>query len=188
MSISNLSSTQSPSVGGFTAPEHTHRKREPDESMAAAATAATGSSTTTANPLASAIATALTQLGLTFTPGSAASDNTDAANTTPSAPQPQPLKGSQQVQQYKDIAATFSNLAQALSSNSSSASSTSNGTSGLTTVFQELWASLSASSGTSAGSSGSTVPSFSSFLQTLARNFSESGISDLRGVFVDTVV
>jgi hypothetical protein len=121
-------------------------------------------------------------------PAATGSVNTVATSNAPLAPLPQQLKGSQQVQQYRNIASTFSNLAQALSSSSSSTSSTSSGASSLTTVFQNLWTSLSASSGISVDSSSNKVPSLPSFLQTLARNFSESGISGLHGMFVDTVV
>ncbi len=188
MSVPNIGSTQPRSVSGLAAPLHLHHKRELDESTGAALVASTDSSATSANPLASAIATSLTQLGLTFTPGHANADNPAAASKKPLAPLPQQLKGSQQVQQYRNIAATFSNLAQAVSSSSSSTSAASSGASGLATVFQDLWSSLSASSGTSVDATSSTVPSLQSFVQTLARNFSESGISDLRGVFVDTIV
>ena len=188
MSISNISSMQSPSVSALTAPPHPHHKKDLDESTAAALLASTGSQATNANPLASAISTSLMQLGLTFTPGTANSDSTALASRAPLVPLPQQPKASQQVQQYRNIAATFSNLAQALNASPSGTSSTSSRPGGLATVFQDLWTSLSASPVTSANTSDSAIPSLQSFVQTLARNFSESGISDLRGVFVDTVV
>ncbi|GAB2573875.1 hypothetical protein ISP15_04755 [Dyella jejuensis] len=186
MNISNISSTQSQPVSGLVAAEHARHKKALDGSTSTALMASTDSSATTVNPLASAVAAALSQLGLTFSPHKAGSDNA----ATPLARLPRQLKASQQVQQYRNIAATFSNLAQALNANSSSAVPTSSGATGLTSVFQDLWASLGSSSGsgTPTDSSNSTIPSLQSFLQTLAHNFSESGISDLRGVFVDTIV
>ena len=271
MSIPSISSTQS--LNGYIALQRAHHKRELDESAGTFSAIPSSSLVTSANPLVSAIAVSLTQLGLTPAPGTAStaasapaitaasatnlsshSANTNsttadslsangaqktfpaflaqllaaaqqapdtetasasssdsgaqagtAASTaatsaaisssnalvrgdTPPASLPQQSEGSQQVQQYRNIASTFSNLAQALSSSSSSASATSNGTSSLTTVFQNLWTSLSSSHGTSTDSSSNAMPSLQTFLQTLARNFSESGISGLRGVFVDTVV
>lgn len=66
--------------------------------------------------------------------------------------------------------------------------STASGAGSLTTLFQNLWTSLGSSSATAADASASTIPGFQSFLQTLARNFSEGGISGLRGMFVNTVV
>jgi hypothetical protein len=270
MSIPSISSTQS--LNGYIALQRAHHKRELDESAGAFSVVPPGSPIASANPLISAIAVSLTQLGLTPALGTASTaasssaitaasatnqspysadtssmtadslsangalktfpaflaqllaaaqqaTDTDAASTSSSngsaqaaaaaastaatnaavgssnavvirglAPLPQQPSGSQQVQQYRNIASTFSNLAQALSSSSSSSSPTSNGASSLTTVFQNLWTSLSSSHGTSGDSSGNAMPSLQTFLQTLARNFSESGISGLRGVFVDTVV
>jgi hypothetical protein len=267
MSIPSISSTQS--LNGYIALQRAHHKRELDESAGTFSAIPSSSLVTSANPLVSAIAVSLTQLGLTPAPGTAStaasapaitaasatnlsshsantnstiadslsangaqktfpaflaqllaaaqqapdtetasassSDSGAQAGTAAStaatsaaisssnalvrgASLPQQSEGSQQVQQYRNIASTFSNLAQALSSSSSSASATSNGTSSLTTVFQNLWTSLSSSHGTSTDSSSNAMPSLQTFLQTLARNFSESGISGLRGVFVDTVV
>jgi hypothetical protein len=188
MTISSISSTQSQPVSGLVSPRYTHHKKELNESTAAALVASPGTSTTDANPLASAIAGALAQLGLTSAPGTTGSDKATATGGAQLAALPQPLQGSQQVQQYRNIASTFSNLAQSLSSSSSSASPSSSGTGSLTTVFQNLWSSLGSSSETSTDSSNTTIPSLPLFLQTLARNFSESGVSGLRGVFVDTVV
>jgi hypothetical protein len=188
MNIPSISSTQSQSVSGLIALQHTHHKKALNESPAVALIAPVGSSTTDANPLASAIAAQLTQLGLTFTPNGAGSNNTAASSSTLFAPLAQQPRAAQQVQQYTNVASTFSNLAQALNSSSSSTPSTSSGASSLSTVFQNLWTSLSSSSGTSVDSSDSAIPALPLFMQTLARNFSESGISGLRGVFVDTVV
>jgi hypothetical protein len=261
MSISSISSTQSLPLSGVIASWPTHHKKGLYESTASALTAATGPSATSTNELASAVAAALMQLGLTPAPATAATaasaavttpiaaasatdgsfrsadatgmtagsssvsnasqglpaffaqvlaaaqqtaetgaasplattaptsvNNAAATSTAPFASLPRQLQGPQQVQQYTNVASTVSSLGQALSSFSSNASSRAGGASSLTTVFQNLWASLGASSGTSAGVSSSAIPSLPSFLQTLARNFSESGISGLRGVFVDTVV
>lgn len=114
--------------------------------------------------------------------------NAAATSSAPFASLSRQLQGSQQIQQYRNMASPFSNLAEALSSSSSTASSNSSGDSGFTAVFQNLWTSLSSSAATSSDAARSTIPSLPSFLQTLARNFSESGISGLHGVFVDTVV
>lgn len=111
-----------------------------------------------------------------------------ATSSMPLAALPRSPSGSQQIQQYRDIASPFSNLAQALRSSSVGTSPMSSGASGLTSVFQNLWTSLSASSTPPIHSPGSATPSLQTFMQTLARNFSESGISGLRGVFVDTVI
>lgn len=188
MSISSVSSTQSQSVSGLIAPQYPHHKREFNESTAPAVIASTDSSNQNASLLASAVAAALTQLGLSSSPSTSSAAVTAASNTTPLALLPQQPKASQQVQQYRDIASTYSNLAQALSSSVNGAPSTSSGTGNLTAVFQNLWTSLGASYGTSSDSSNGTIPSLPSFLQTLAHNLSESGISGLRGVFVDAVV
>ncbi|GGA10487.1 hypothetical protein [Dyella caseinilytica] len=197
MTISSISSTQSPSVSGLVATQHTHHKSALDASSATAVATPAGSSTANSQ-LASAIAAALTQLGLVSTPRTAsiANDSATAAagtynaavtSSAPLAPLPQQLKGSQQIQQYTNIASTFSSLAQALGSVSSSTPSTSGDSGSLATVFQNLWASLGSSSGTSTDVSRDAIPSLPTFLQTLARNLSESGVSGLRGVFVDTM-
>lgn len=197
MSISSISSTQSQPVSGLIAPLYPRHKKGLSESTVPAFIAPTDSSTNNASQLAAAVAAALTQLGLTAAPNAisvaatavtatSGSSDTDAKGNAPLAQQP-PQKGLQQVQQYRNVASTFSNLAQALASSSSNVSSTSSGSSNLTTVFQNLWTSLGASSATSSDSSSSTIPSLQSFLQTVAQNLSESGISGLRGVFVDTV-
>jgi len=189
VSISSLSGTPSQPLSGVIAPQYPHHKREfgapPPASIAPAAPSAHS-----ANQLATAVASALTQLGLT-TPSTVpvtskvvtaagGSDEADANSNTPLVLQPQ--KGLQQVQQYQNVASTFSNLAQALNYTSNGTLLTSSGSGNLTAVFEDLWSSLGASSGSS-----DTIPSLPSFLQTLAQNFSESGISGLRGVFVDTV-
>lgn len=184
MTISSISSTQSQPVSGVV---YTHHKKELNASTGAALVAQPGTSTTDASSLASAIAGAMAQLGLTPARGTTGSDSTNATSGTQFAPLPQQPQASQQLQQYKNVASTYSNLAQSLSSSSSSASPTSSSTGSLTTVFENLWSSLGSSSETSADSTSSTIPSLPLFLQTLARNFNESGVSGLRGVFVDTV-
>jgi hypothetical protein len=185
MTISSVGSTQSPALSGVVVLQRIHHKRAPNE-LATTIPASSTPSIDGANQLASAVAAALTQLGLT---SSANSISKAAAANTPLAPLPQQPKAAQQVEQYRNIASTFSNLAQALSTGSGSTSVTSNssGSSGLTTVFQNLWTSLGASDGTSTDASTGTLPSLPSFLQTLAHNISESDISGLRGVFVDTL-
>ena len=100
----------------------------------------------------------------------------DASNT----PLLQRQSATQPIEQYRSMVSSSSQLAQALSASTSSA----NGGGNLPTVFQSLWTSLGASS--KDASSGS-MPSLPSFLNTLARNLSESGVTGLRGVFVDTV-
>ncbi|RDS79226.1 hypothetical protein DWU98_18920 [Dyella monticola] len=97
-------------------------------------------------------------------------------------------KAQQQVQQYRNVASAFSNLAQALEANSYSTASAAGGSSNLTAVFKNLWTSLGASSEAPADASSTALPSLQSFTQTLAQNIGESGISGLRGLFVDAVV
>jgi hypothetical protein len=183
MTMPSISSTQS--VSGLYPVRHSHYKKELGPATPAATTT---SPATAAEPLASAIAAALTQLGLTPRANAAGSDNDATANSPSSAALPLQQKTSPQIQQYKSVAATSSSLAQALSASSSSAPSTASGTGSLTSVFQSLWTSLGSSSGAATDASSSTVPSLQSFLTGLAHNFSESGITGLRGVFVDTVV
>lgn len=194
MSISSLSGTPSQSSSGFIASQYAHHKRGFNEPVAPASIVPAGSSANNASQLVAAVAMAMTQLGLT-TPGTmpaaskivtTASDSgdADASNDTPLASPPQ--KEWQQVRQYQNGASTFSHLAQALSYTSNGTLLTSTAPGNLTTVFQNLWSSLGASYGTSVSASDA-IPSLPSFLQTLAQNFGESGISGLRGMFVDTV-
>jgi hypothetical protein len=197
MSISSLGSTQSQPISGVIAPSYPHHKRAPNELVVPASIASSGSSTQGASQMAAAVAAALAQLGLTATPGKAstattaiaAANGTDAnaKGNTSFASQTQQPKASPQIQQYKSVAASFSNLAQALGASTYSASSTSNGSGQLTTVFQNLWASMGMPSATSADASSRSIPSLPSFLQALAQNVGEAGVSGLRGVFVDTV-
>ncbi|RUL63235.1 hypothetical protein EKH79_12595 [Dyella dinghuensis] len=187
MTISSISSTQSQPVSGVVAPRYNHHKKELNAPTTAALVVQPGTSPTDASSLASAIAGAMAQLGLTPARGTTASSSENATSAKQFAPLSQPPQASQQVQQYKNVASTYSNLAQSLSSSSGSASAAASGTGSLTTVFENLWSSLGSSSETSADATGSTIPSLPLFLQTLARNFSESGVSGLRGVFVDTV-
>jgi hypothetical protein len=188
MSIPGISSTQSLSASALVAPRHTHYKKDPSGQIAAPE-ASTGSSADSGNQLAAAVAAALSQLGFGATAGAAPAATGMAATGSASlAPLQQEPKAAKQVQQYTNVASTFSNLAQVLNASSGTAAQASSGSGGLTSVFQNLWASLGAPSETSSDASSGTLPSLPSFVQTLARNFSESSISGLRGVFVDTVV
>lgn len=165
MGVPSISSSQP--ISGFFAGHSGHPKTSSPPAPAVSA------DSSTAEPLASAIASALTQLGLipsTNTPGD--------TSYAPLSPQ---QKASQPIQQYRNMASTFSHLAQALSA---STSSTASGAGNLPTVLQGLWTSLGSSS---TDASRGSIPSLPSFLNTLARNLSESGVTGLRGVFVDTV-
>ncbi|MBE1159894.1 hypothetical protein [Dyella acidiphila] len=198
MSISSVSSTQLPAVSGLAASRYAHHKKAFGESKPVASPAATGASTDNAGQLASAIATALAQLGLTAAPGSTASTAIATSVTrapsavatqsrTALATEPGQQKAQQQVQQYRNVASTFSSLAQALDASSRYTSSTPNGNGSLTTVFQNLWSSLGATSATQTDAASNALPSLQSFMQTLTQNVGESGIAGLRGMFVDTV-
>jgi hypothetical protein len=145
------------------------------KSLPSAPAVSADSSSAAAEPLASAIASALTQLGLI------PNGNTITTSDTSYASLPARQNATQPIQQYRSMASSFSNLAQALSASTSSGAS---GANSLPTVLQSLWTSLGSSSG---GASSGAMPSLPSFLNTLARNLSESGVSGLRGVFVDTV-
>jgi hypothetical protein len=189
MSTPIISGTQSPSVSGLFVGHHGLYRKQLSPSPPALIVP---TDTSAAEPLASAIAAALTQLGLTPATGATASNNTVATGSAPSAPLPSQQKASPQIQQYKNMSATFSSLAQALNASTNGVPSSTDGTSSLTSAFQSLWKSMGASSGTatsaSTDASSGSMPSLQSFLESLARQFSESGVSGLRGVFVDTVV
>lgn len=180
-----INSTQSPSVSGLFVSPYGHYRKELRPSPPAVAADA---SSTASEALASAIAAALTQLGLTSQGNVAGSDNTSTTDSASIALLLPQQKASPQIQQYKSTASMSSSLAQALRANSSGTPSASSGDSSLTAVFQSLWASLGASSGMAVDASNSAMPSVQSFTEMLARNFSQSGITGLRGVFVDTVV
>lgn len=180
MSIPSISGTQSPAVGGVFASRYNRYKAPPSSTPAVP----TDSPAAAAEPLASAIAAALTQLGLT--PGTHAA-SADSTRDTPLALDAPQQRTARQIQQYRNMTSSFSGLAQALSASSSHGSLASSEASGLTTVFQSLWTSLGSSSGAAADASSNGIPTLPSFLDTLARNLSESGVSGLRGVFVDTV-
>ncbi|HUB91897.1 MAG TPA: hypothetical protein VMA74_19405 [Dyella sp.] len=179
MSMPSISSTPSPWVNGLAASRHGHYKTPPSSAPAVS----TATPATAAEPLASAIAAALTQLGLIPD----IRDGTATTNGTSLALDPPQPRAAQQIQQYRNTTPAFSGLAQALSASSSHAPATSGEASGLATVFQSLWTSLGSSSGIATGTSSNAIPSLPSFLNTLARNLSESGVTGLRGVFVDTV-
>lgn len=185
MSIPSLSSTHSLAVSGVAATRHAlYKKGRHDQ---AAPQTNPNTSTDSANALAQAIAGAVTQLGFATTPRTTTSGDETAISGAALAPLAQQPKAAQQVQQYRSLAATHSNLAQALSASVSSASSAASGSSDLTQVFENLWSSLGSSQDTSADTSSNTIPSLPTFLQALAQNFSESGVGGLRGVFVNTV-
>lgn len=176
LSVPSISSSQ-PISGLF--PSHSGHDRK---SLPPAPAVVADSSTAAAEPLASAIASALTQLGLIPSANATSgASNTATTSDTPYASLTTRQNATQPIQQYRSMASSFSNLAQALSANTSS---TASGGSSLPTVFQSLWTSLGASS---VDASSGAMPSLPSFLNTLARNLSESGVSGLRGVFVDTV-
>lgn len=202
MSISNIGSTPPQSVNGLVVSRYTHPQRPFNEPRPAAVPTPAGSPSDHANQLASAIAAALAQLGLTtptMTPATttaaiAARGASDASAGGDTVPVSQPLspKTQHSLQQYKTVASTFSSLAQALESGSYGIPSASSGAGNLSVVFQSLWASLGASSDTPANdtpanASADATPTLQSFLQTLAQHFSESGVSGLRGMFIDTV-
>ncbi|MBD8872964.1 hypothetical protein [Rhodanobacter sp. DHB23] len=175
MNVSSIYGTRWQSANGLVASGYAQQQKQPAGSQAAPA-ARSNLSAENAGQMAAAIAAAMTQLGLTAAPGQPA---TGSATTQGDA-----SPGSRQVRQYKDMAATFSSLARALDANAGGTPATASSSSGLTSVFQNLWATLGAASETSASAS---IPSLPTFLQSLASNFGESGISGLRGVFVDTV-
>jgi hypothetical protein len=194
MSISSVSSTQSQPISGFIGPLYPQHKKTPSRLATPASIASADSSTQSASQMAAAVAAALSQLGLSGTPGKAstgASAMMAASGTDPNARgnaspayQPTQQKASPQLQQYKSVAANFSNLAQALGSVASGASASSGASGNLTSVFQNVWTSMGVSP---ADVSSGDMPSLPAFLQALAQNVGESGISGLRGVFVDTM-
>jgi hypothetical protein len=141
--------------------------------------------------LAAAIAAAFAQLGLSATPVASRAapavitgERTGAGAAWLASPAP---VAQRQLQQYRDVAARFSQLAQALDAGAARASSTANGPGQLAAVFQGMWSSLAATTEAAGEAAGDSMPSLPSFLQTLAQNLGESGISGLRGVFVDDV-
>jgi ABC-type transporter Mla subunit MlaD len=199
MSISSVSGTPSPTTGGLVAFRYGHHPQAFVLPKAATSPTSADSSSGHANQPASTVAATLTQLGLTplpaglsaalaAIPASDGSDETAAQDETSLASQSQPRQAQQQVQQYKDVAATFSDVTKALNANSSSASSLAGSSNPVSTVMQDLWSSLGASSATFSAATSSTVPNLPTFLQTMAQSLGESGISGLHGVFVDAVV
>jgi hypothetical protein len=194
MSISSVSSTQTQPIGGLSGLSYPHHRHPSSGSMAPAST---GSATQGASQMAAAVAAAMAQLGLTAAPSSAAAStaavaagsgaDANAKGNASFAAQAQQPKASPQIQQYKNVAASFSSLAQALRASTYSASPTTDGSGHLTSMFQNLWTSMGMPATTSADASSDNSPSLPSFLQALAQNFGESGVSGLRGVFVDTV-
>lgn len=198
MSVPSIGSTLPQSVNGLVVSRYTHPQRPLNEPRPAAVPTPAGPPSDHANQLASAIAAALAQLGLTVTPSTTpatataaiaargASDAAAGGDSLPVSP-PLPPKTQHPLQQYKTVASTFSGLAQALESATYGIPSASSGAGNLSAVFHSLWTSLGASSDTPANASADATPTLQSFLQTLAQHFSESGVSGLRGMFVDTV-
>ena len=171
--------------------------RQNGGSKAAPAAARSTTPAENASELAAAIAAAMAQLGWTAAPGQAvagAAIGTATVGSTGTAKAPGNassaiLPGSRQVQQYRNTAATFSGLARALDSNAGGPSPASGqANNGLTAVFQSLWTALGAASDAPAAASGKpAMPNLQAFVQSVASHFGESGIPNLRGVFIDTV-
>lgn len=194
MNISSIYGTRPQPTSDLVASRRARLKDPPKAAPAAAAR--TTLPTENAGLLAAAISSAMAQLGLTAPSGQAAA-GTAVGNAPigPAGATPAPghaskaiTPGSRQVRQYQDVASTFSRLAQALDAGAGNTSSASGHASGLTTVFQSLWTSVDAASETSGALSGSPgIPNLQTFVQSLASHFGESGIPNLRGVFVDTV-
>jgi len=180
MTMPSISNAPSPLVGGLVASRHGHARTPPSS----APVVSTGASATAAEPLASAIAAALTQLGLIPDIHLASPDAATSANGVSPALDPPQAQAAQQIQRYRNLTPAFSGLAQMLSDRSGHAPTA---THGLASTFQSLWTSLGASSGLAVDASGNAIPSLPTFLNALARNLSESGVTGLRGVFVDTV-
>ncbi|MDE2315439.1 MAG: hypothetical protein KGK06_03440 [Xanthomonadaceae bacterium] len=194
MSISGIHSPRPQPAGDPVAFRYARQNGGPKAAPAAAKSTIPAEN---ASELAAAIASAMAQLGLTAAPGHAvagAAIGTATMGTTRTATAPVNtssaiLPGSRQVQQYKDTAATFSGLAQALDFNAGGPSPTSGqAINGLTAIFQSLWTALGAASDTRAAISGNpAMPNLQAFIQSVASHFGESGIPNLRGVFIDTV-
>jgi hypothetical protein len=183
MTISSIGSTQLRPLSEPTPPRHAFHKKGANESATSHATAADSPNPNT-DTFASAMAGAMTQLALLPAPGNVQGNNGTTRNV-PVAPQQSSPKASQQAQQYKDVASTFSDLTQSLDAY---AAGTSPASSAMSTVFENLRGSLSAASTPSMTSSEEdALPNLPSFLQAMAQNLSESGISGLRGMFVDTI-
>ncbi len=180
MSVASVYGTRLPSAGGLAAPW-----RSPPTD-AAGAPASTHAKAISRGPAAdagqwtAAIAMAMAQLGLAGSPGRVPTGSPMALGDA----SPASRRAALQVQQYRSIASTSSRLVQALDAGASGAPSAA----GLTAALQGLWTSLGTASYASADGSGSlTAPHLPTFLQSLASHVGESGVSGLRGVFVDAL-
>lgn len=180
MSISSIHGTRLPSLGGLAALRRAQSKDASGTSASAPATTLSRLPAADAGQWAAAIGAAMAQLGLAVSPGQAPAAATGTAWAQGDASTAS-RRGAQQVQQYRSIASTSSRLVQALEASASGASAA-----GLTTALQGLWTSLGAPP-EGAGPAHPAVPHLPTFLQSLASHVGESGISGLRGVFVDAV-
>lgn len=181
MSISSIHGTRLPSLGGLAALRRAQSKDASGTSAPAHATTLSRLSAADAGQWAAAIGAAMAQLGLAVSPGQAPAAATGTAWAQGDASTAS-RRGAQQVQQYRSIASTSSRLVQALDASASGASAAA----GLTAALQGLWTSLGAPP-EGAGPAHPAVPHLPTFLQSLASHVGESGISGLRGVFVDAV-
>ncbi|MCP1373268.1 hypothetical protein [Dyella lutea] len=179
MGISSIYGTQRPSPGGLAALRRAQPGNASGTSTSAPATAISRLPAADAGQWTAAIGAAMAQLGLAVSPGQAPAAATGTAWAQGDASTAS-RRGAQQVQQYRSIASTSSRLVQALQASASGASA------GLTTALQGLWTSLGARP-EGAGPAHPAVPHLPTFLQSLASHVGESGISGLRGVFVDAV-
>lgn len=180
MSISSIPGTRLPSLGGLAALRRAQSKDASGTSAPVPATAISHLPAADAGQWTAAIGAAMAQLGLAASSGQApaAATRTAWAQGDASAAS---RRGAQQVQQYRSIASTSSRLVQALDASASGVSAA-----GLTAALQGLWTSLGATP-EGAGSANPAVPHLPTFLQSLASHVGESGVSGLRGVFVDAV-
>ncbi|WP_017463363.1 hypothetical protein [Dyella ginsengisoli] len=181
MSISSIHGTRLPSLGGLAALRRAQSKDASGTSAPVPATAISHLPAADAGQWTAAIGAAMAQLGLAASSGQApaAATRTAWAQGDASAAS---RRGAQQVQQYRSIASTSSRLVQALDASASGVSTTS----GLTAALQGLWTSLGATP-EGDGSANPAVPHLPTFLRSLASHVGESGVSGLRGVFVDAV-
>ena len=185
MTMPSISGTRP--VNGIPASGRSHLNQEPYQRGGLPPEVPQDHSDAVAERLASAIAAALAQLGLTFGAPMAGPDSGVATSEASSAPGPLSPAASEQIKQYKNVASTFSALAHALSANAGGMPCASSASGSLTPVFESLWKTLGASSGIAGGGAAGAMPSLQSFLETLARHINESGITGLRGMFIDTM-
>jgi hypothetical protein len=214
VTISSIGSVQSQIVNGLIAPKHLHRKNELGESTSVATLYLAGSSPTNPKPLASVIAMTLAQRELSPTYTASATAPTDTSSSSPGTSTTSSSSGSAskasqtfaqllasaQVSPDTDAASTSvtASNAKAAPADSYSAAATNNilpvqgngsqqaqqysgiASSGMASTILNVAQTLSVGS--------SSIPiGLDSFLQTLPGNLAESGVSGLRGLFVNTV-